>query len=99
MSGLSISETRDVPGAISLRTSSHFAPMENSKFVKPVMFPPGRARVVTTRWQRDQGSTQIQWAECALIDGGLQPQASREQQLNPVAAPRDLLRRPLLARD
>src|SRR5262249_54120798 len=39
--------TRVRRGAISLSSSSHFAPKPNSKGVKPVVFPPGRARLST----------------------------------------------------
>ena len=34
-------------GISSLSNSSHFTPIENSCCVKPVMFPPGRARLLT----------------------------------------------------
>ena len=34
-------------GAISLSTSNHFPPIAVSKFWKPVIFPPGRAKFVT----------------------------------------------------
>jgi hypothetical protein len=34
-------------GAISLSSSTHFPPMVVSKFVKPVVLPPGRARLAT----------------------------------------------------
>src|SRR5262249_34208337 len=39
--GLNITATRVTLGAISLSSSSHFAPTLGSKFVKPVMLPPG----------------------------------------------------------
>jgi hypothetical protein len=38
---------RVTPGVISLSSSSHFPPMLNSKFMKPVALPPGRARLLT----------------------------------------------------
>src|SRR5262249_19500162 len=39
--------TRVTRGAISLSSSSHFAPKANSTFMKPVVLPPGRARLAT----------------------------------------------------
>src|SRR5262245_31193656 len=39
--------TRVTRGAISLSSSSHFALKANSKFMKPVVLPPGRARLAT----------------------------------------------------
>src|ERR1700704_524684 len=39
--------TRDKRGAISLSTSSNFPPMLYSNTVKPVVLPPGRARLAT----------------------------------------------------
>jgi hypothetical protein len=39
--------TRATPGAISLSSSSHFPPMLNSQFMKPVALPPGRAKLST----------------------------------------------------
>ena len=40
-----MTNTRLTPGAISLSTPSHFPPMEASKLVNPVTFPPGRAKL------------------------------------------------------
>src|SRR6516225_11111265 len=42
-----MSATRVTRGAICLSASSHLVPIENSKLVKPVMFPAGRARLAT----------------------------------------------------
>src|SRR5262249_42978855 len=39
--------TRVTRGAISLSSSSHFALKANSTFMKPVVLPPGRARLAT----------------------------------------------------
>ena len=38
---------RLIPGSISLSVSSHLPIIGNSNGVKPVMFPPGRAKLVT----------------------------------------------------
>ena len=38
--------TRFTPGAISLSSSNHFAPMPYSKLMKPVALPPGRAKTL-----------------------------------------------------
>ena len=43
---MNMSATRATPGAISLRISTHLPPIDDSKLVNPVMFPPGRARFV-----------------------------------------------------
>ena len=45
--GSKTSATRLTPGAHSLISSNHFPPIENSKLVKPVMLPSGRAKFVT----------------------------------------------------
>src|SRR5215471_5251522 len=47
MAGSRRTATRVTLGAISLRSSSHFAPMLNSNKTKPVALPPGRARLST----------------------------------------------------
>ena len=47
MAGSRRTATRVTPGAISLSNSSHFALMPYSNAVKPVMLPPGRARLAT----------------------------------------------------
>ena len=47
MSGLNRSATRLTLGAISLRISSHFPPIDGSKLVRPVMLPPGFAKLAT----------------------------------------------------
>ena len=39
--------TRDTLGETSLINSSRFVPKSGERFVNPVMFPPGRARLVT----------------------------------------------------
>src|SRR5262252_428006 len=46
--GLNRTATRFTFGAISLIVCSHLLPIENSKRVKPVALPPGRARLVTS---------------------------------------------------
>ena len=53
--GSRISATRVVCGAICLSNSSHFPlrPYSNSR--KPVAFPPGRARLLTSRRRRGRG--------------------------------------------
>ena len=45
--GSRITATRVTLGAISLSVSNHFPAMPYSKFVNPVMLPPGAARLVT----------------------------------------------------
>ena len=45
MTGLNIIATHDTPVTDSLSTSSHLPPIEDSKFVNPVMLPPGRAKL------------------------------------------------------
>src|SRR5262249_49495284 len=45
--GSLITATRVKPGVICLSTSNHFTPMLDSYVVKPVAFPPGRARLST----------------------------------------------------
>jgi hypothetical protein len=45
--GLKMAAVRATWGATSLRSSSHFPPIEGSKLVKPVALPPGRARLST----------------------------------------------------
>jgi hypothetical protein len=45
--GLATSAARTRPGAISLSIASHFTVMLASKLVKPVRFPPGRAKLAT----------------------------------------------------
>src|SRR5258708_33829784 len=47
MAGSRRTAARVTFGAISLSSSNHFAPMPYSKDVKPVMLPPGRARLST----------------------------------------------------
>ena len=47
LSGFEISSTRLSDGCISFSSSSHLPPIENSKLVKPVTLPPGRARFST----------------------------------------------------
>ena len=39
--------TRDMLGTICLSSSSHFQLLPNSKFMKPVASPPGRAKLLT----------------------------------------------------
>src|SRR5262245_31387234 len=46
--GLDIIDARLMFGLMSFRISSHLPPRECSKLVKPVTFPPGRARFETT---------------------------------------------------
>ncbi len=45
--GSSNTATRFVFGAVSFSNSTNFPPTENSMSMKPVMFPPGRERLVT----------------------------------------------------
>src|SRR5262249_53415496 len=47
MAGSRTTATRVTLGAISLSSSSHFAPMPYSYGVKPVILPPGRAKLST----------------------------------------------------
>src|ERR1700746_1902676 len=42
VSGFNMAETRAVVGVISLMSSNHLPPMAGSRFVKPVILPPGR---------------------------------------------------------
>ena len=39
--------TQMIEGAIRFSNSSHFAPIANSKLPKPVILPPGRAKLAT----------------------------------------------------
>src|SRR5689334_4051680 len=48
--GLNRTATRASLGAISFKISIHFPPIENSKAVNPVIFPPGRAKLDTKPW-------------------------------------------------
>src|SRR5262249_16336224 len=45
--GSKMSATRETVGAHSFSSCNHFSPTENSKLVKPVMLPFGRARFMT----------------------------------------------------
>src|SRR5262245_58742808 len=47
VSGLNMTPTRARPGAISLSSSSHLPPTENSNMLNPVRLPPGRVTFVT----------------------------------------------------
>src|SRR5262245_23936910 len=47
VSGLNMTPTRERPGAISLSSSSHLPPTENSNMLNPVRLPPGRVTFVT----------------------------------------------------
>src|SRR5262249_14333847 len=47
LAGSRSTAARVISGAMSLSSSSHFPPMLYSKLVKPVAFPPGRARLST----------------------------------------------------
>src|SRR5215831_5680989 len=47
VAGLKITAARVTDGRISWIVSTHLPPIENSKEVNPVMFPPGRAKLGT----------------------------------------------------
>jgi len=47
---LNITATRVVCGTISLSSWSHLPPISGSKLLKPVIFPPGCARLGTRPW-------------------------------------------------
>jgi hypothetical protein len=73
--GLNKVATRVTRGAISLSSSTHFPPMVVSKFVKPLVLPPGRARLATK--PRSTGSLTpvkaigiVRVACCAAVNAG-----------------------------
>src|SRR5438132_9995378 len=57
--GLNMSIIRLTPGAISLSISSHFPIRGKSMNVKPVMFPPGRARLAIKPCRRFAAVRQV----------------------------------------
>ena len=64
VSGLYTRATRLTAGATSLSASSHLLPMLNSKAVKPVSRPPGRARLGTKPRPQGRSPARIQSAAC-----------------------------------
>src|SRR5262249_52108915 len=48
--GLNMIATRGMGGAMSLSSSTHLPPTLGSRFVNPVVLPPGRARLATKPW-------------------------------------------------